>query len=464
MALVIVCGLPCSGRTTRSEQLKSYFEARISGEASSRTKANSDVGSSTFSASHGIKRTAILSDATLCTEQKCRSVYTLQATEKPARAAYLSLVVRHLTRDTIVIADGGAGTNIKGFRYQLWCAAREAGVRFACVFVSAKRDECEERNLQRSVGLEQQTAVGVPCAAWPTETLKELCSRFEEPTSMSRWDSPLFVVPSCGVLNDQGNNASPADEQLSSISLGWEEPPCGDIWSACVEGKQVKAPNVVAPVRATTNSYLSLLESSTQKILAAYAVQLSSNLVPLHGGDLLLRLSPNPSATQVETTLTLSLPAGRRPPTLPALQRLRRTFVRLHASGSSANTVLGKAVQSEGTTRKLELAHTRNEGPSALPRRRIIGKAKLEPKTEEKDGESDLISDTTAAAAQATKEVSQLPLEGLSLDDAASSAQTDPRTSRPASGQTPSTTTEEQIIKRFVAWLQEALYSDSAAG
>ena len=58
---------------------------------------------------------------------------TAQRTESRARAAYLSSVRRAIAPTRIVIADGGAGTHIKGFRYELWCAARELGVRCATV-------------------------------------------------------------------------------------------------------------------------------------------------------------------------------------------------------------------------------------------------------------------------------------------------------------------------------------------
>lgn len=75
--------------------------------------------------------------------------YSTQKEEKPARAAYLSMVMRNLNKNTIVVADGGAGTNIKGFRYQLWCSARETGVRCISVFCVSDKDACKERNSKR---------------------------------------------------------------------------------------------------------------------------------------------------------------------------------------------------------------------------------------------------------------------------------------------------------------------------
>lgn len=70
----------------------------------------------------------------------CRplSYTTAQRTEGRARAAYLSAVRRALSPSTIVIADGGAGLNIKGSRYELWCATRELGLRCATVRFRAR--------------------------------------------------------------------------------------------------------------------------------------------------------------------------------------------------------------------------------------------------------------------------------------------------------------------------------------
>lgn len=56
-----------------------------------------------------------------------------QKSESRARAAYLSAVRRALSQKTILIADGGPGLNIKGSRYELWCATRELGLRCATV-------------------------------------------------------------------------------------------------------------------------------------------------------------------------------------------------------------------------------------------------------------------------------------------------------------------------------------------
>lgn len=53
-----------------------------------------------------------------------RVLYDAGRLEKNARATFMSAVKRELGADTIVIADGM--NYIKGYRYQLYCDAKEA--------------------------------------------------------------------------------------------------------------------------------------------------------------------------------------------------------------------------------------------------------------------------------------------------------------------------------------------------
>jgi protein KTI12 len=137
MALVIVSGLACSGRTRRSKELISYFEHRNREE---------EEAASTTSTSSSSLRVLHLQNKDANIE---KTQFSTQIQEKPARSAYLSMVMRNLAKNTIVIADGGAGTNIKGFRYQLWCAAREVGVRCVSILCVSTPDTCRKRNGRR---------------------------------------------------------------------------------------------------------------------------------------------------------------------------------------------------------------------------------------------------------------------------------------------------------------------------
>ena len=218
-----------------------------------------------------------------------------------------------------MIADGGAGLNIKGFRYQLWCAAREVGVRCLTVHVHAPPALCRRWNAERR----QEHGDGV---GYDDETLDSLCMRYEEPNAMTRWDSPLFLVPS--ILDPDGSGSVQSDPL-----------PLDDIWDAATRGAIKKAPEVVAPTRSTTSSYLTQLESSTQSVVT-----------------LLLEHQASFGA-EPGSTIPLNVPGGKQIPlqlpgdkaiSMAALQRLRRHFIRMHSAGSAAINELGIAARQEG--------------------------------------------------------------------------------------------------------------------
>lgn len=161
--------------------------------------------------------------------------------------------------------------------------------------------------------------------------------RFEEPNAMTRWDSPLFVLD----CNPKGDNEE-AEE--------WEKAPVETIWEAITSGKMTKAPDVVAPIRATTGNYLSILESSSQLVLSAFQELVSFGTLPDGGGEIRLSLSFPTDATSKTVQVPLTLPVGQKAPTTAALQRYRRQFVKMHASGAAAGNELGHALRQEGRT------------------------------------------------------------------------------------------------------------------
>lgn len=67
--------------------------------------------------------------------------------EKPARAALFTAATRSLRPDAITIVD--SANYIKGYRYQLYCAAREAGVRVATIRIAAPPAQCAEWHAAR---------------------------------------------------------------------------------------------------------------------------------------------------------------------------------------------------------------------------------------------------------------------------------------------------------------------------
>lgn len=68
--------------------------------------------------------------------------------EKPARANLFTAVTRSLGPETIVICD--SANYIKGFRYQMYVAAREAHARVCTIHVAAPPEKCREWHESRT--------------------------------------------------------------------------------------------------------------------------------------------------------------------------------------------------------------------------------------------------------------------------------------------------------------------------
>ncbi|OCT54233.1 hypothetical protein CLCR_00254 [Cladophialophora carrionii] len=169
MPLIIVTGLPCSGKTHRAQQIAASLTEFISSSAdptvSKRTvqvipsqHALFDPGAGPHSGRGVGSETA--QEASSLRDQ----IYTSAAEEKNARAAEFSAVKRALGRDNVVVAD--ALNYIKGYRYQLWCEAKAVGTRCCVVHVAAREDECAAWNAERAMawGIKSETDRGRPDA------------------------------------------------------------------------------------------------------------------------------------------------------------------------------------------------------------------------------------------------------------------------------------------------------------
>lgn len=108
MALVTVSGYPCAGKSTRVAELAHHFRSQ-----------------SLFDNVHVVSDHALHID---------RVAYSSSQTEKPARGSLFSTLQRKLSQNDLVILD--SLNYIKGFRYQIYCAARELKLRICTVCVS----------------------------------------------------------------------------------------------------------------------------------------------------------------------------------------------------------------------------------------------------------------------------------------------------------------------------------------
>ncbi|KAJ6586839.1 chromatin associated protein KTI12 [Mycena vulgaris] len=272
MALVTFTGFPSSGKSTRAAQLCAQLTPILPPHLS----------------------VVVVSDESLNIPP---SAYDDSRSEKPARGALFTAIQRLMAADTVLIVD--APNYIKGFRYQIYCAAREMKLRVCTIYVVATPDLCREWNSSRTDG-----------RAYAPETLENLIVRFEEPSSMVRWDSPLFTV----LWTEE---RVPAAEIAQAILSGNVKPPNSGTLSAA------KAPS----------DALHILEQTSIAMVSAImdaqaATQGSGGLVTL------------PLSTSLKINITL--PA--RNLTLSELQRLKRQFVTVHKKAITLGTTEKGAV------------------------------------------------------------------------------------------------------------------------
>ncbi|KAG4302578.1 hypothetical protein PCK1_001162 [Pneumocystis canis] len=164
MPLIIFTGYPSSGKTQRALELKEALKDKIDNHTTSIFTDLMLINDESL----GIQKEGVLNtivDATL---------------EKVARATLYSTVERYLNKHTVILLD--AMNYIKGFRYQLFCEAKNASTPHCVIHCGTPIDLCRKWNcLRGSLG-------------YPSHIFEELIIRYEEPNAMTRWDSPLFTV------------------------------------------------------------------------------------------------------------------------------------------------------------------------------------------------------------------------------------------------------------------------------
>lgn len=179
------------------------------------------------------------------------------ASEKDARASLSSAVKRVLSTRDIVILDGL--NYIKGWRYQLYCEAKNLSTPSVLLQVGCPPDRAravnEERLLRREEALTAGRSVAgddeAPEGAYEPANWENLVFRYEEPNPMSRWDSPLFTL----IWEDD-------EAQTRKVF--------GEMWEVIAgEGRKVIRPNqsTVQRSRDAGGDYLYVLDRETQDIV-----------------------------------------------------------------------------------------------------------------------------------------------------------------------------------------------------
>uniref|UniRef100_A0A182SGV0 Protein KTI12 homolog n=1 Tax=Anopheles maculatus TaxID=74869 RepID=A0A182SGV0_9DIPT len=161
MPLIVITGLPRSGKTTRAKELEKYFTENGKGPVHIVSEADCIARSG-----YGVKES-----------------FTDTTKEKQIRASLKSEAMKLLTKTALVIMDG---TNyIKGYRYEVFCMSKNARTTQCTVHcaMTVEQRDARRNEIEQNAGDELGS-----------ETFDALCQRYEEPQDSSRWDRPLFTV------------------------------------------------------------------------------------------------------------------------------------------------------------------------------------------------------------------------------------------------------------------------------
>lgn len=152
MPLLLMCGYPCSGKSTVAGKIRDYFVAEG-------------------------KTVEIVSDDS-CGLDKNTTYNSAAGSEKEARGELRSTAQKLVNDDKLVILD--SLNYIKGFRYELYCISKNSKTQQCIVHVVTPPETCIKWNEE-------------VCHYLP-ELIPELVMRFEAPNSNQRWDKPCFAV------------------------------------------------------------------------------------------------------------------------------------------------------------------------------------------------------------------------------------------------------------------------------
>jgi len=182
MPLVVLVGIPSSGKTSRANDIKNYI-------CSTHSKTVHLVSENEILSRKGLEKNKVYNDS-----QK----------EKEIRGVLMSEALRLLTPSNVVIVDGG--NYIKGYRYELYCASKNVKSTQITVECIVNNKLAWEWNESRH-----------PPDRYSEEVFNALIDRYEVPDSRNRWDSPLFHL--------QPTDALPGDTIYNSLFERKPPPP-----------------------------------------------------------------------------------------------------------------------------------------------------------------------------------------------------------------------------------------------
>ncbi|GAU92495.1 hypothetical protein RvY_04571 [Ramazzottius varieornatus] len=214
MPLVVLCGLPGSGKTKRATELVGALRKSTEMPAS------------------------VVSDNTILSVQK-NDIYAAPAKEKNLRASLKSDVQRLLSKDALVILD--AANYIKGYRYEIYCICKSAKTTQCTIWCNAPLSDLKQWNESR-----EQTE------RYSEATIDALDMRFEPPDSQNRWENPLFTL--------LPNDPLPVTEILEALLQKRASPP-----NQSTQSQPLATTNYLHELDRITQEIVSVIISAQQK-------------------------------------------------------------------------------------------------------------------------------------------------------------------------------------------------------
>ncbi|CAH8459385.1 unnamed protein product [Schistosoma turkestanicum] len=227
MPLILLCGYPCSGKSTivnlLVDLLKQYFSEYsiiVVDEFKSSNLQSSQI-------------------TTLDNDIRC-DIYADSKKEREFRGQQKSEVERALAQSQSIIVIMDAPNYIKGYRYELYCVAKSYKQQHIVLFSDIPAEISKQWNSKIN--------------RYPDDLLSDMISRFERPQSTQRWDNPLITI----------------EPHL------WDSPSTDNMESVIIQIKQLlnnKEKRKIQPNKSTqltiisSSNYLQNLEHVTQQVV-----------------------------------------------------------------------------------------------------------------------------------------------------------------------------------------------------
>ena len=214
-ALIVVCGGPATGKSAATAAVAAALAAAgrnvaVVNDASAGHATPADAYKGVWRWEEGRGGRGVASPLPMLP----RSPPSDPLAEKQTRGALRSSAERALASTpppAAVIVD--SLNHVKGFRYELWCAARAAGAAHTVVW-------CPRRVVNVGGGASARP----PNGGWPDALATDLAAREEAPDPRNRWDAPLFVGAVDGAPPPAPHAAAPPALPAGGRGAGGQEP------------------------------------------------------------------------------------------------------------------------------------------------------------------------------------------------------------------------------------------------